>query len=162
MRFVRRPPLAFGRGKIAAGARIDRAIRQFVQALLDETRESTDGEMIPLEGRVSFERVSFSYDGQQQVLREVSFAVHPGQMLALVGHTGSGKSTIISLLMGFYPLDQGCIRFDDHPMSALSLSAVRRSMGHKGGSGGSAGLAWLEKSLQREAFPELWSARTRI
>lgn len=42
------------------------------------------------------------------------------------------------------------------------LMAVRRSMGHKGGSGGSAGLAWLEKSLQREAFPELWSARTRI
>ncbi|MGL5461585.1 MAG: ABC transporter transmembrane domain-containing protein, partial [Aeromonas veronii] len=90
-----------------------------VFALLDETRESTDGEMIPLEGRVSFERVSFSYDGEQQVLREVSFAAKPGQMLALVGHTGSGKSTIISLLMGFYPLDQGQIRFDDHALDTL-------------------------------------------
>ncbi|MGL5503883.1 MAG: ATP-binding cassette domain-containing protein, partial [Aeromonas veronii] len=100
-----------------------------VFALLDETRESTDGEMIPLEGRVSFERVSFSYDGEQQVLREVSFAAKPGQMLALVGHTGSGKSTIISLLMGFYPLDQGQIRFDDHALDTLSLAAVRRSIG---------------------------------
>lgn len=85
--------------------------------------------MIPLEGRVSFERVSFSYDGEQQVLREVSFAAKPGQMLALVGHTGSGKSTIISLLMGFYPLDQGQIRFDDHALDTLSLAAVRRSIG---------------------------------
>ncbi|WP_429092534.1 ABC transporter transmembrane domain-containing protein [Aeromonas rivipollensis] len=100
-----------------------------VFALLDESRESTQGETLPLAGRVRFERVSFSYDGQQPVLQEVSFATRPGQMLALVGHTGSGKSTIISLLMGFYPLDQGCIRFDDHPMSALSLSAVRRSIG---------------------------------
>jgi ABC-type multidrug transport system fused ATPase/permease subunit len=100
-----------------------------VFALLDESRESTQGESPALQGRVSFEQVSFSYDGQQPVLQEVSFATRPGQMLALVGHTGSGKSTIISLLMGFYPLDQGCIRFDDHPMSALSLSAVRRSIG---------------------------------
>ncbi|MGH1408750.1 MAG: ATP-binding cassette domain-containing protein, partial [Aeromonas sp.] len=100
-----------------------------VFALLDETRESTDGELRPLEGRVSFERVSFSYDGEQQVLREVSFAAKPGQMLALVGHTGSGKSTIISLLMGFYPLDQGQIRFDDHALDILSLAAVRRSIG---------------------------------
>ena len=100
-----------------------------VFALLDEARESTDGEMRPLKGQVSFERVSFSYDGEQQVLRDVSFTAKPGQMLALVGHTGSGKSTIISLLMGFYPLDQGTIRFDDHPMASLSLSAVRRSIG---------------------------------
>lgn len=100
-----------------------------VFALLDETRESTEGELRPLEGRVSFERVSFSYDGEQQVLREVSFAAKPGQMLALVGHTGSGKSTIISLLMGFYPLDQGQIRFDDHALDTLSLAAVRRSIG---------------------------------
>ncbi|MCX7128487.1 ATP-binding cassette domain-containing protein, partial [Aeromonas sp.] len=74
-------------------------------------------------------KVTFSYDGQQQVLRQVSFAARPGQMLALVGHTGSGKSTIISLLMGFYPLDQGAIRFDDHSLETLSLAAVRRTIG---------------------------------
>jgi len=68
-----------------------------VFALLDESRESTQGESPALQGRVSFERVSFSYDGQQPVLQEVSFATRPGQMLALVGHTGSGKSTIIRL-----------------------------------------------------------------
>lgn len=85
-----------------------------VFALLDETRESTDGEVRPLEGRVRFDGVGFSYDGEQQVLQDVSFATRPGQMLALVGHTGSGKSTIISLLMGFYP-GWGSIHFDDHP-----------------------------------------------
>ena len=100
-----------------------------VFALLDETRESTDGEVRPLEGRVRFDGVGFSYDGEQQVLQDVSFATRPGQMLALVGHTGSGKSTIISLLMGFYPLDRGSIHFDDHPMNGLALSAVRRSIG---------------------------------
>ncbi|WP_155488347.1 ATP-binding cassette domain-containing protein, partial [Aeromonas caviae] len=82
-----------------------------------------------LEGRVRVDGVGFSYDGEQQVLQDVSFATRPGQMLALVGHTGSGKSTIISLLMGFYPLDRGSIHFDDHPMNGLALSAVRRSIG---------------------------------
>ena len=100
-----------------------------VFALLDEGRESTDGRSVPLAGRVSFHEVDFSYDGVQPVLQGVSFSVSPGQMLALVGHTGSGKSTIISLLMGFYPIDSGEIRFDDTPLATLSLAAVRRSIG---------------------------------
>lgn len=100
-----------------------------VFALLDEGRESTDGRSVPLAGRVSFHKVDFSYDGEQPVLQGVSFSVSPGQMLALVGHTGSGKSTIISLLMGFYPIDSGEIRFDDTPLATLSLAAVRRSIG---------------------------------
>jgi len=100
-----------------------------VFALLDEARESTDGQSPSLAGRVSFDRVSFSYDGEQQVLRDVSFAAKPGQMLALVGHTGSGKSTIISLLMGFYPLDKGEVCFDEHGLASLSLAGVRRSIG---------------------------------
>ena len=66
--------------------------------------------------------VDRALDGVDLTLREAELAL-------VAGRTGSGKSTIISLLMGFYPLDQGCIRFDDHPMSALSLSAVRRSIG---------------------------------
>ncbi|WP_429084120.1 ABC transporter transmembrane domain-containing protein [Aeromonas bivalvium] len=100
-----------------------------VFALQDEARESTRGASAELAGRVSFQGVNFSYDGEQPVLQGVSFDVAPGQMLALVGHTGSGKSTIISLLMGFYPIDGGEIRFDERPLSTLSLSAVRRSIG---------------------------------
>lgn len=100
-----------------------------VFSLLDEARESTEGEALLAQGRVSFEGVSFSYDGQQPVLRDLSFSTRPGQMLALVGHTGSGKSTVISLLMGFYPIGSGIIRFDEHPLETLSLAAVRRSIG---------------------------------
>lgn len=100
-----------------------------VFTLQDEARESTRGASPLLAGRVSFQGVNFSYDGEQPVLQGVSFEVAPGQMLALVGHTGSGKSTIISLLMGFYPIDGGEIGFDEHPLSTLSLSAVRRSIG---------------------------------
>ncbi|MFM4703568.1 ABC transporter transmembrane domain-containing protein [Aeromonas bivalvium] len=100
-----------------------------VFTLQDEARESTRGASAELAGRVSFQGVNFSYDGEQPVLQGVSFEVAPGQMLALVGHTGSGKSTIISLLMGFYPIDGGEIGFDEHPLSTLSLSAVRRSIG---------------------------------
>ncbi|MFG0833454.1 ABC transporter transmembrane domain-containing protein [Aeromonas bivalvium] len=100
-----------------------------VFALQDEARESIRGASAELAGRVSFQGVNFSYDGEQPVLQGVSFDVAPGQMLALVGHTGSGKSTIISLLMGFYPIDGGEIRFDERPLSTLSLSAVRRSIG---------------------------------
>ncbi|MGY3869668.1 ABC transporter transmembrane domain-containing protein [Aeromonas crassostreae] len=100
-----------------------------VFTLQDEARESTRGASALPAGRVSFQGVNFSYDGEQPVLQGVSFEVAPGQMLALVGHTGSGKSTIISLLMGFYPIDGGEIRFDEHPLSTLSLSAVRRSIG---------------------------------
>ncbi|MGE6109010.1 ABC transporter transmembrane domain-containing protein [Aeromonas sobria] len=100
-----------------------------VFTLQDEARESTRGASAPLAGRVSFQGVNFSYDGEQPVLQGVSFEVAPGQMLALVGHTGSGKSTIISLLMGFYPIDGGEIGFDERPLSTLSLSAVRRSIG---------------------------------
>ena len=100
-----------------------------VFALQDEARESTRGASAELTGRVSFQGVNFSYDGEQPVLQGVSFDVAPGQMLALVGHTGSGKSTIISLLMGFYPADGGEIRFDERSLSTLSLGAVRRSIG---------------------------------
>ncbi|MFM5463963.1 ABC transporter transmembrane domain-containing protein [Aeromonas simiae] len=100
-----------------------------VFSLLDEPRESTLGSPLALEGRISCRDLGFSYDGVHPVLEGVSFAVRPGQMLALVGHTGSGKSTIISLLMGFYPLAQGQLCFDGHPIAQLGLASVRRQIG---------------------------------
>ncbi|KUE79027.1 multidrug ABC transporter ATP-binding protein [Aeromonas schubertii] len=97
--------------------------------LLDEVREPSAGADILLAGRVAFDGVGFSYDGVQPVLSEVDFEISPGEMLALVGHTGSGKSTIISLLMGYYPAGRGEIRLDGRPLGELGLAGVRRQMG---------------------------------
>lgn len=97
--------------------------------LLDEVREPSAGADTLLAGRVAFDGVGFSYDGVQPVLSEVDFEISSGEMLALVGHTGSGKSTIISLLMGYYPAGRGEIRLDGRPLGELGLAGVRRQMG---------------------------------
>lgn len=81
------------------------------------------------EGLIEFRNVSFSYDGKTEVLKNISFTAKPGQTVALVGHTGSGKSSIINLLLRFYPVDRGEIRIDGHPLSAYSDEELRKKMG---------------------------------
>ncbi len=84
-------------------------------------------------GRIEFENVWFAYGeatGEPDwVLRDVSFAVEPGQTLALVGATGSGKSTILSLLLRFYEPQRGTIRLDGVDVSTLPLAELRRQIG---------------------------------
>ena len=63
-------------------------------------------------GDIRFEHVSFSYDGKRDVLKDISFEVKNGQTIAFVGHTGSGKSSIINLFMRFYEFDRGQILID--------------------------------------------------
>ena len=80
----------------------------------------------PVQGALSFDRVSFSYtDAKTSALREVSFEVPPRSKVALVGASGSGKSTVAKLLMGLYPANSGSIRIDDQDISQLSLNALR-------------------------------------
>jgi ATP-binding cassette, subfamily B, multidrug efflux pump len=81
------------------------------------------------EGRVEFDRVWFAYREPDWVLRDVSFTIAPGERLALVGATGSGKSTIASLLMGFYTPQRGVIRVDGRPLDAWDLGELRRHLG---------------------------------
>ena len=64
------------------------------------------------DGCIEFQNVSFSYDGKADVLKNISFTVDPGETVALVGHTGSGKSSIINLLMRFYEFERGEILID--------------------------------------------------
>ncbi len=66
------------------------------------------------DGCIEFKNVSFSYDGKTDVLKNISFTVNPGETVALVGHTGSGKSSIINLLMRFYEFERGEILIDGH------------------------------------------------
>ncbi|MCZ6541795.1 MAG: ATP-binding cassette domain-containing protein, partial [Nitrospinae bacterium] len=73
--------------------------------------------------------VDFSYIPSKQVLHQVSFTLRPGEKAALVGHTGSGKSTLVKLLMRFYDADDGQIRLDGHPLRKLSLAYLREQVG---------------------------------
>ncbi|MQR96417.1 ATP-binding cassette domain-containing protein [Fictibacillus phosphorivorans] len=80
-------------------------------------------------GKIEFKDVSFSYDGEQEVLKDISFTAEPGQTVALVGHTGSGKSSIINLLMRFYEVNKGKILIDDVPLSNYENKELRTKMG---------------------------------
>lgn len=82
-----------------------------------------------MEGRIEFRDVTFSYDGKTDVLRHISFTAEPGETVALVGQTGSGKSSIINLLMRFYPVRQGLILIDGRPLSAFSDEELRGRIG---------------------------------
>lgn len=80
-------------------------------------------------GKVEFENVYFSYSSGKEILKDVSFTVLPGQTMALVGQSGSGKSTIIRLLFRFYNVQGGCIRIDGQDISKVKQSSLRSHIG---------------------------------
>jgi ATP-binding cassette subfamily B multidrug efflux pump len=83
----------------------------------------------PLVGHIVFDHVWFAYKDEDWVLRDVSFEVRPGQRIGLVGATGSGKTTIINLLLRFYDVQRGRILIDGHDIRDLELAAVRGLFG---------------------------------
>ena len=95
--------------------------------LLDERVEPTGGESLPAraKGVVEFQRVSYAYREGTPVLHEINFRIEAGQTLALVGHSGSGKTTISSLISRFYDVSAGQITLDGVPLSRLSLLNLR-------------------------------------
>ena len=80
-------------------------------------------------GQASLQDVTFSYNGVQDVLKNINMNVEPGQMIAIVGHTGSGKSTIINLLMRFYEYHQGNINLDHKDIRDYNKDAYRQDVG---------------------------------
>jgi ATP-binding cassette, subfamily B, bacterial len=100
--------------------------------LLDTEADVRDApDAIPLrqpEGRIAFEDVRFSYTGREHTLDAISFAVEPGETVALVGPTGAGKTTLMSLLLRFYDVDSGCIRIDGNDVRRLRLRSLRDSV----------------------------------
>ncbi|WP_100488201.1 ABC transporter ATP-binding protein [Sporolactobacillus pectinivorans] len=81
------------------------------------------------EGRVEFRNVTFSYDGKTDILKNITFTANPGETVALVGHTGSGKSSIINLLMRFYPVEHGGIYIDGKSLTIYSDAEMRSRLG---------------------------------
>ncbi|MFF2911179.1 ABC transporter ATP-binding protein [Paenibacillus sp. NPDC057934] len=100
-----------------------------VFTLMDEPGEAvTDGTMPRYKGDVAFKNVSFAYK-KDFVLRDISFEARPGETVALVGHTGSGKSSIINLLFRFYDPQKGSITIDGQEVTSLPKQWIRNHMG---------------------------------
>lgn len=97
--------------------------------LLDaRAEEQDDGELGEFTGAIEFRDVSFSYDGRDNVLDDINIEAAAGETVALVGHTGSGKSSIINLLMRFYDPDEGQILFDGQDTTEISKQSLRQKM----------------------------------
>ncbi len=101
--------------------------------LLDEPSELKDAAdasvMPPIQGAVVFENVTFGYTPDQQVLKGVNLVAHPGQMIALVGPTGAGKSTIINLILRFYDVSGGAVLIDGMDVRSVTQASLRRQIG---------------------------------
>ncbi|WP_410983329.1 ABC transporter ATP-binding protein [Bacillus cereus] len=91
--------------------------------------QQENGEPKVDEGEIEFKDVTFSYDGKRDVLKNVSFHVKPGQTVAFVGHTGSGKSTIMNLLMRFYDIKSGNILIDGANLEKFEEQEIRKRIG---------------------------------
>lgn len=101
-----------------------------VFSLLDEPGDDVyDGEMPRYKGNVVFENVSFGYKEGEYVLKDISFTAKQGETVALVGHTGSGKSSMMNLLFRFYDIQKGRILIDGIDIQAMPKQLVRKQMG---------------------------------
>jgi ABC-type multidrug transport system fused ATPase/permease subunit len=103
-----------------------------VLEILDEEEESSIGvKQANFKGKIEFDQVSFHYPTrpEMEVLSALSFHVNPGEKVALAGHSGAGKSTIIQLLLRFYESQQGEIRVDDRLVSDWELASLRSHIG---------------------------------
>lgn len=104
-----------------------------VFAILDEEprlQDAPDAKFLPrINGDVLFDDVSFSYQAETPILQHISFHAQPGQIIALVGPTGAGKTTIVNLLTRFYDIDSGKICIDGQDIRTLKLDDLRRQVG---------------------------------
>jgi ABC-type multidrug transport system fused ATPase/permease subunit len=104
-----------------------------VSALFEILPEENLGEGIPVEqliGEVEFREVTFSYNGIDPILEEFSVKIAPGEQVAIVGPSGVGKTTLISLIMRFYKPTKGEIYFDNKPACEYELGALRKRIGY--------------------------------
>lgn len=106
------------------------ASERILEILKLEDEASPSSDAIRISGEIAFSRVSFSYPSRKdyQVLNDLNFVIRPGEKVALVGKSGSGKSTIINLLMRFYSVDKGTIKVDGRDMGEYNLTAYRKNI----------------------------------
>jgi len=92
--------------------------------------DAMDATTLPeIQGKVTFSHVNFSYEAGQPILKDVSFEVKTGEAIALVGSTGSGKTTIINLISRFYDIQEGAILVDNYDITKVKIDSLRSQMG---------------------------------
>jgi ATP-binding cassette subfamily B protein len=110
-------------GAVVSSHRIFKTLDQPISILTPEQPRKAER----ARGRIEFQNVWFAYNEDDWVLKDVSFTVEPGQSVALVGHTGSGKTTITNLLMRFYDIQRGRILLDGVDLRDWDLKALRQN-----------------------------------
>src|SRR5690606_14255938 len=107
------------------------ASERVFKVLDNEDYITREGNYAPdtIKGRIEFDKVYFAYTDDRYVLKDVSFLVEPGETVALVGHTGSGKTSIISLMNRMYHVTQGSVKIDDVAVEDYKLNVLRRDIG---------------------------------
>jgi ATP-binding cassette, subfamily B, bacterial HlyB/CyaB len=106
-------------------------INDVIDTAPEEDRQQLRPTLPTIQGALSFEQVTFRYDAESEAntLENLSFSIEPGQTFALVGRSGSGKTTISKLVLGLYPPNRGRILVDGYDLSSLSLRSLRRQVG---------------------------------
>lgn len=117
--------MTFFQDGVVAGMRIFRILDN--EELAPKQLDVPDAKVT--EGRIEFKHVNFSYDGEHQILKDVNFTVEPGETLGIVGHTGSGKSSIINVMMRFYEYYEGEILIDGHNIRDFKKDELRAKLG---------------------------------
>jgi ATP-binding cassette subfamily B protein len=101
--------------------------------VIDEPEEIADADSAPAlppgPGRVVFDRVTFGYDPERPVLVDVDLELEPGRVVALIGHTGAGKTSLAALVPRFYDVQAGSVSVDGHDVRAVNLTSLRREIG---------------------------------
>jgi len=122
------PAIALG-WVVAIFQRGTASARRINEILEEQPERQDDGtDTRPLEGAITARNVRFSYSGDEEVLKGISFDIKPGGTLAVVGRTGSGKSTLLSLLSGAYDCERGTIFYDGIDINDLPLTRLRSSI----------------------------------
>ena len=121
-------------GFLAAGISRAGASSQRVFEVLDALLEVEDAPnavpLPPVSCRVEFDDISFRYPGdEREILRNISFTAEPGQTVAILGTTGSGKSTLVNLIPRFYDVTEGSVKLDGHDVRDVTLSSLRGQIG---------------------------------
>ena len=111
--------------KVAAcGSRVEKVLE------MRPSGKGTAGEEKSLDGKVSFDHVTFTYAGSSEPsLEDVTFTARPGQMVGIIGGTGSGKTTLVNLIPGFYTCQKGSVTLDDRNVEKLSHAGISRQIG---------------------------------
>lgn len=125
-------------GPLSWMTHLPRQVMQMVTSLnriydvLDEEpmlADKEDSKALPIQGNFDFEKVSFGYQTYEPVLENISFSVKPGEMIGLVGASGTGKSTLINLIMRLYDVDQGRILLDGHDLRDIQIESLHSQIG---------------------------------